>query len=126
MDGAEQRAYTQRVREFTLANCKTFGIKRIPSGDAWQIFRDGGYDNLCARLGVNNNVGDNYHDCNIGGGQYLNACVRFEVLTGQSCVGNTYRPIYYHEGVEYTLSEELIQQLQNAAYQTVADMSAGK
>jgi len=38
--------------------------------------------------------GDMYHDGSIGGGQYLNACVWFEVLTGKSCLNNKYLPTY--------------------------------
>ena len=57
---------------------------------------------------------DMYHDGDVGGGQYLNACVWFEVLTGKSCIGNTWRP-------SYELSEERITQLQLAAHQAVAE-----
>ena len=103
-----------RMKDLALIVCKEFNIERINSGDAWQIVRDGGYDNLCARLAINNGEGDYYHEGDIGGGQYLNACVWFETLTGQSCVGNTYRP------TEYDLSEDLIATLQQAAHQAVA------
>ena len=58
--------------------------------------------------------GDYGHDGDIGGGQYLNACVWYEILTGNSCVGNTFRP-------SYELSEEKIAVLQAAAHQAVAE-----
>ena len=57
--------------------------------------------------------GDGYHDGDIGGGQYLNACVWFETLTGKSCVGNAYRP------ADYDLSEEKIAVLQQSAHEAV-------
>jgi hypothetical protein len=88
----------------------------VPSGDAWQIARADARvgDTLCARLGNNGDKGDYYHDGDIGGGQYLNACVWYEVLMGESCVGNTWRPS------NYELSEEKIAALQEAAHEAVA------
>ncbi|MBO5868070.1 MAG: DUF4886 domain-containing protein [Oscillospiraceae bacterium] len=110
---AVQQGYAARRKDFALAVCETFGVDRVPAGDAWQIVREKyGYDNLCARLGSNNNLGDYSHDGDIGGGQYLNACVWFETLTGQSCIGNTWRP-------GYTLDEALILNLQQAAHEAV-------
>lgn len=99
-------------KDFALATCKEFDLERINSGEAWQIVREGGYDNLCARKSTNGGKGDYYHDGDIGGGQYLNACVWFEAITGQSCVGNTYRP-------DYALDEALISTLQAAAHKAV-------
>jgi hypothetical protein len=91
------------------------------------IVREGGYDNLCARLGKgDNHEGDYYHDGDIGGGQFLTACVWFETVTGQSCIGNTFRPVYKHAGQEYTLSEEMITVLQNAAHQAVEELMGSK
>ena len=115
VDAAEQAAYHERQRTYALGVCEENGVTRIPSGDAWKIVRDGGYDNLCARLAKDNGIGDFYHDGDIGGGQYLNACVWFESLTGQSCVGNAFRP-------DYELSEELISMLQNSAHQAMENM----
>ena len=117
VDAAEQAAYHERQHTYAVGVCQENGVQRVPSGDAWKLVRDGGYDNLCARLGKDNGIGDYYHDGDIGGGQYLNACVWFEVLTGQSCIGNTWRP-------DYELSEELITTLQNAAHQAVTEMAA--
>ena len=113
VDAAEQAGYHERQRAYALGACAENKVARIPSGDAWKIVRDGGYDNLCARIAFGDGLGDNFHDGDIGGGQYLNACVWFETLTGQSCIGNTFRP-------DYELSEELIAALQNAAHQAVA------
>ncbi len=120
METKEQQEESYRFsRELTLRTCQEQNIKRVPSGEAWNLVRhdpliDG---TLCMRLGVNNDLGDYYHDGDIGGGQYLNACVWFETLTGQSCIGNTWRP-------DYELSEEKIALLQQAAHQAVQDMNS--
>lgn len=118
METAEQqRNDNPPKKEFALAVCEEYGLERINSGEAWQIVRDGGYDNLCARMSVNGGEGDYYHDGDIGGGQYLNACVWFEAITGQSCVGNTYRP-------DYALDEALIPTLQEAAHKAIEQRNA--
>ena len=117
-------------------------VQRVPSGRAWQNVRDGGYDFLCCRLNKTNPVsgvahaGDGYHEGDIGGGQYLNACVWFEIITGQSVVGNTYIPEYKTTATlpdsllnqvqvvktanGYAVSEELVAKLQQAAHDAVA------
>ena len=105
------------AKEFSVAICKEQKLERINTGEAWQIVRRGGYDNLCARLSVNAGEGDYYHDGDIGGGQYLNACVWFEAITGQSCVGNTYRP-------DYALDGNLIPTLQAAAHKAIEQRNA--
>lgn len=109
-----QEAHHQMVREVALYLCEKYDLARIPVGDAWQIARKNPVigDRLCHKKGA---VGDFLHDGDTGGGQYLNACVWFEVLTGQSCIGNTWRP-------EYDLSEEKIIELQKAAHQAVEAM----
>lgn len=114
---AQQEEIAQLIKEFAVATCKEFGMERVNSGEAWQIVREGGYDNLCARLSINSGKGDYYHDGDIGGGQYLNACVWFEALTGQSCIGNTYRP-------DYPLDENLISTFQEAAHKAIEQRNA--
>ena len=91
------------------------GVNLIPSGDAWQIARADARvgDTMCKRAGKNGNLGDYYHDGDLGGGQYLNACVWYEVLFGESCIGNKWRPTY-------ELSEAKIAALQEAAHAAVA------
>lgn len=117
MTSAEQQLdFSNRIKEYTDIVCKEFDLLTIPCGQAWILARKSPLaDKLCARLSVNNGEGDYYHDGDIGGGQYLNACVWFETLTGQSCIGNTFRP-------DYELSEELITVLQQAAHEAVTNM----
>ena len=114
---------------------KDYDLLMINSGAAWTIARAenakletsliplGG---LCARLGISNaetfavakdgtpNVGDGFHDGDIGGGQLLNACVWYETLTGQSCLDNPYAPTL--ENGNYQLSEPLVALLKTAAH----------
>ena len=120
----QQKAFQPSITDYTNIVCKDFGLDTIPCGQAWMIAREASplAEKMCARLAVNNGEGDYYHDGDIGGGQYLNGCVWFETLTGQSCVGNTFRPKYTQNGIDYTLSEELIDVLQNAAHQAVENM----
>ncbi len=110
----QQNAHHETVKYVATALCDEFPLERIPVGDAWQIAREDTRvgDTLCHKGGT---VGDFLHDGDTGGGQYLNACVWFEVLTGKSCMGNTWRP-------DYDLSEEKITALQEAAHQAVLEM----
>ena len=109
----KQTAMATLLHDFALELCKDYSLARIPSGDAWQYARQDARagDVLCNR-GARS---DNYHDGDEGGGQYLNACVWFETITGQSCIGNTWRPN------NYTLSEGKIAALQAAAHRAVAE-----
>lgn len=121
IETTEQQAEdTRHFREFSIAIAEKYNVTWVPRGEASQIYREtpGVEDNLTARLGVNNDKGDQYHDGDIGGGQYLTACAWFEVLTGQSCIGNTWRP-------NYTLSEEKIQLLQECAHKAVENWRTG-
>ncbi len=111
-DLATQLLYHNNIRTTSLELCDTYSLACIPSGEAWKLARESGYKNLTARKGVNGDLGDYCHDGDIGGGQYLNACVWFEVLTGQSCVGNTFRP-------NYKLAHGSFEELQQIAHQTV-------
>jgi len=94
--------------------CQAHKADRVPAGDAWQIARSEPLigDTLCGRDG--NSHGDYQHDGDTGGGQYLNACVWYEILTGKSCIGHPWRP-------SYELSEDKIPLLQAAAHQAVAE-----
>lgn len=107
-DAEAQRIMHLDLRAMALEACVTHDLLRIPSGDAWAYARADrrAGDTLC--------IPDCEHDGDTGGGQYLNACVWFEVLFGRSCVGNTYRP-------PYEISEERITALQEAAHRAVAE-----
>lgn len=105
----------ETIKKVSQEVAKQNGVNLIPSGDAWQIARADARvgDTMCKRTGKNGNLGDYYHDGDLGGGQYLNACVWYEVLFGESCIGNKWRP-------NYELSEEKIIALQEAAHAAVA------
>ena len=127
-DAEAQRASSEKNRNFALLVCEKYDLLRINTGEAWQIIRDSGYDSLCARLGKKvdgaaEHTGDNYHDGDIGGGQYLNACVWFEILTGKSCVGNPYIPQYTYQNAPFEMLIDL-ETLQNAAHQAVANRNS--
>ncbi len=120
----DQQKDNKVFRELSIAISNKYNVDWIPRGDAAMIVREGGYDNLCARLGKGvNHEGDYYHDGDLGGGQFLTASVWFEIITGQSCIGNTYRPNYQHNGLAFPLSEELVETLQNAAHKAVEQKS---
>ena len=111
---------------------KKHGLKIVPCGDAWEPVRDlelfrTPVENLpldkmtlCTRIQGNQIIDDFGHDGDIGGGQYLNACVWYEIITGQSCMDNTFRPKYVLGGIDYSLTEEKISILQKAAHDAVA------
>ena len=117
-----QLMHTIPLREYAIRVCKEFDLEWVNSGEAWHLVRQAGYDELCARLGVNGNKGDYSHDGDIGGGQYLNACVWYEVITGQSCLENSYRPEYQ----TLTLADDLIELLQKSAHEAVASRAASE
>ena len=114
-----QAANHQRNHDAARLICQEYDLLNVPTGDAWAIIRADGYDKLCARIGKGtNHEGDYYHDGDVGGGQYLNACVWYEIITGNSCVGNTYRPVYKYNGTEIPLNSEMTyEKLQEAAHQ---------
>ena len=95
-------------RQMALCACEDHALLRIPTGDAWEIAR------ADSRIGDTLCMTDCLHDGEEGG-QYLNACVWFEMLFSQSCIANTYRP-------PYALSEERISALQQAAHTAVSSM----
>lgn len=94
------------IRDNSIQVCKENGVEMIPTGLAWQIARED------SRVGDTLCMEDKTHDGEEGGGQYLNACVWYEVLTGRSCIGNPWRP-------EYALPEEKLIALQQCAHKAV-------
>ena len=120
---------------------KPYDLQIVNSGVAWRLAREANAlletplipaeGGLCARLGVrnettypyytgNNNTGDGYHDGDIGGAQFLNACVWYEKLTGQSVLDNPYKPTTtkgeFEVSGKYTLSDEFADLLRTAAH----------
>ena len=128
-DAAQQAAYHERLYTYAEMITERYpDLLLVNSGDAWAIIRESGYDSLCNRLGkavtgAEPHTGDNYHEGDIGGGQYLNACVWYEVLFGESCVGNTFVPNYTYGGTSYDMLIDL-DTLQQAAHQAVTARNA--
>jgi len=124
----DQIAYTEKTRQLVSAIVEANpGIGRINTGDAWELYRaacaEAGIEcNLCARLGNNGNKGDGSHDGDIGGGQYLNACVWFELLTGLDCRDTTYIPTYTYSGTSYPMDATMAEMLQEAAHKAATEM----
>ncbi len=100
----------------------------IPMGEAWDLVRGNpviyeGGKNMTTRIYLGKPDHDDLsHDGDVGGGQYLNGCVAFEILTGKSCLGNSYRPEYVYQGQDLSLTAEKIDILQKAAHQAVASV----
>ena len=147
-----QQSNQDKIEHFVKEICDYYNvpagetlIQRVNTGRAWQIMRtEYDYDFLTCRLGKTNpvsgvaNAGDGYHDGDIGGGQLLNACVWFEIITGQSVIGNTYIPEYATSStladslmaqvnVEktdkgYALTSEFVAEIQQAAHKAVAEL----
>ena len=133
MTSVEQRDRIQeannQVSEFVK---RDFGFDIVPVGKAWSKVRDMELFNtipegvqtekftLFTQIFNGKISDDSVHDGDIGGGQYLNACVWFEKLTGESCMDNSFRPKYVFNGLDLSLSEEKIEILKNAAHEAVA------
>ncbi len=113
----------RRVAETAAAD---YNMTWAPLGEAWDLVRGNpiiyeGGKNLTTRIFLGKPDHDDLsHDGDVGGGQYLNACVWFEMLTGDSCLDNTFMPQYSFEGKDLSLSEEKITLLKNAAHAAVA------
>lgn len=127
-DAAAQAGHHERIQAYTQKFLDRYPtLDLVNSGDAWAIVREGSYDNLCARLGKGDPLhsGDNYHDGDIGGGQYLNACMWYEYLFGETCVGNTFVPSYTYGGQSFDMLIDLTT-LQEAAHQATLDRTAAE
>ena len=134
-----QNSYHEAYKSFSYKICEEYGLTNVPLGEAWQSVR---HDPMFFELGSGDypvktlhtrvytsafkcykkvKLDDLSHDGDIGGGQYLNACVWFEVITHRSVVGNSFRPSYTHtyENKTYTFTEEQILLLQRAAHSAV-------
>ena len=121
----KQQAVTQGFRVVSDEICQQYPFTKVPCGDAWEMVRyhpvitEGGKQ-LTTRIRKENPMYDDLtHDGDHGGGQYLNACVWFEMLTRKSVIGNTFRPKYMFGDVEYPLGETKVALLQHAAHAAV-------
>jgi len=108
VDQQLQNTMQDNIRSASVAIAQENDVPMVPCGGAWKIARNE-YD-----LGEMTR-GDLYHDGTTGGGQYLNACVWFECLTGQSCVGNIWRP------TDYVLDEQRVKTMQEIAHRAVEE-----
>lgn len=109
-DEAAQASHHQRIQAYTYKFLERYPkLELVNSGDAWALIREEeNYDDLCARLGKKSgdagsveDDGDNYHDGDIGGGQFLNACVWYEYLfqeEGLDARENDFVPTYDRPG----------------------------
>ncbi len=121
------------IKACTEYICTSTGINMIPMGSAWQLARHKTYtlsdktsyqvgDILCNKGPNGSNAsGDYYHDGNTGGGQYLNACVLYEVLTGQSVleIEKVFVPDGSNNKDDYALNEKQAEALRMAAHEAV-------
>ncbi len=99
----------------------TYDVDLIPVNDAAMLaaesaaFGDEELGHLLFANSMKNGLdyGDWRHEGDIGGGQYLYACVLFETLTRKSCIGNTFRPSYSLKNSDMTFEE--LQEIAHAA-----------
>ena len=120
-----------------------WGFINVPLGEAWPKVRhdplfyqiDGEYKNTNPSKSLHTRIQhqgtnkgkiintDLSHDGDVGGGQYLNGCVWFEMIAEKSVVGNSFVPSYYHEAsnTTYTFTAEQVAKLQNAAHEAVSE-----
>ncbi len=107
----------------------TYGADLIPVNDAAMLatesaaFGDEKLGHLLFASSTKNGLdyGDWRHEGDIGGGQYLYACVLFETLTRKSCIGNSFRPSYNLKYSDMTWEE--LQEIAHAAVE--AEYGAG-
>ncbi len=134
-----QEKHTRVYLEVGMEFCRQYNYTMVPLGEAWPLVRhdplfydvDAPAHKNTPRKSLHTRIQhagelageiintDLSHDGDIGGGQYLNGCVWFEMLTGESVVGNTFRPFYEYKGQQLSLTKEQIAALQNAAHTAV-------
>lgn len=122
----------ENIKACTEYFCTSTGNMIVPSGSAWQLARHKTYtlsdgtsfkvgDILCNK-GPNgsNSSGDKYHDGTTGGGQYLNACCLYEVLTGYDVTNVDWAPTADNFIDGYDLDPKRAEALRMAAHEAVA------
>ena len=96
IQGLEQQTlYTATLKDAADRMAVKFSdidMRVMRDGEAWQLVREAGYDQLCARLGFrpgsgdtsfdtsDPHEGDHGHDGDIGGGQYLNGALWLQTI----------------------------------------------
>lgn len=122
----------ENIRAVAIEVCRQNNVQRVPNGDAWQIARSVVGDILCDKSGTDlaadTTKTDNYHDGDAGGGQFLNACGWYEVITGKDCRDNKYVPSYdmlinTEFNSNLTSKTDVINALKEAAHQAVVEMN---
>ncbi len=102
-DAASQQQVIRLSEEVSDRICDLYDVDLLPVGDAWEEvvndttspFHSEQYGHLLRAMANKGTLyGDWTHDGDVGGGQYLNACIVFEVVTHQSCVGIDWEPSY--------------------------------
>ena len=106
-----------------------YGMTVISTNLAWKEIRydpilakddrfEGQPFSLMSRFSGTSILDDYAHDGDIGGGQYLNALIWYEVITGKNCEELTWTPSYKIGGsnTEYALPEEKIALIKPAAH----------
>lgn len=124
-------AMASMIRQVSPKIAETYGLTVVPLSSIWESVRDNpvfavpgensGMEKftLCTRIQSGKLIDDFGHDGDVGGGQYMNACAFYEAFTGMDCRENTFRPQYTYMGMDYSLTEEEISILQNAAHSAV-------
>ena len=133
VETVQQRQDIARVsQDVSQRIAEKYGMTVVPTATAWEAVRDNGVVlederfpgdfSLTSRFMAGGVYSfDKYHDGDIGGGQYLNACVWYETLTGLSCKENKFLPSYDLDGTLYSLSGKKIKLLQKTAHNAVAN-----
>jgi hypothetical protein len=102
------------IRTVAIEQSEKNKADRIPCGDAWKILRNNPAIGESLHDKEGKPIGDYLHDGDVGGGQYLNACIFYEMLIKKSCVGHSWRP-------DYNLPEDRISLLQQTAHLVVSE-----
>ena len=106
-----QASLFKSIHEASLQISQENGVPMLPCGLAWQNARS--MEEVGTVLCL---AKDLAHDGDVEGGQYINGCVFFETIFGESCIGNTWRP------TEYALEETRVIGMQQAAHNAMLEI----
>ncbi len=102
-DASSQKQLIRLSKEVSDRICSLYNVGMIPAGDAWaevvndpsSPFHSTEYGHVLRAMASKGTLyGDWTHDGDVGGGQYLNACIVFEVVTHMSCLNIDWEPSY--------------------------------